>query len=172
MDCAAWATGTLSHYPLWLSACIWRLLAKVRCIVCDDGTDLVSSCEILLAYKKLLANNIKLLFHSVVFKKIYKFLKTDYIGQYPKMQEKPNAQGIEASGSNSAVSMGNLSVTQPPRRCYNNAHPKAALLCHVSSLSSGNLEHFSLRCWEGTKHWLWNQAALVAILALGSSQLL
>lgn len=60
------------------------------------------------------------------------------------MQEKPNAQDIEASRSNSAVSMGNLSITQPPRRCYNNAHPKPALLCHVSSLSSVYLEHYSL----------------------------
>lgn len=62
------------------------------------------------------------------------------------MQENPNAQGIEASGSNSAVSMGKLSITQLPRHRYNNAHPKAAVLCQVSSLSSVSIEHFSLRC--------------------------
>lgn len=62
------------------------------------------------------------------------------------MQEKP-----KASRSNSAVSMGNLSITQPPRCCYNNAHPKPALLCHVSSLSSVYLEHFSLKMLRRNK---------------------
>lgn len=47
-----------------------------------------SLCETLLAYKKLLANNIKL-FHSTFFKKIYKLLKTGFMGnisRYKKSQ--------------------------------------------------------------------------------------
>ena len=78
---------------------------------------------------------------------------------------------MEASRRRFARSLGQLSLTRPPRSCRcNRCHPAAELLCHVFPLHcSAYTKHYSLRCWEGTKHgcraalrwdpdstWLWD----------------